>query len=239
MPRYAIVENNAPAWINPDDAKAHVSEQRGRPTNILALSSTELKAHRIYEPIRRYLGESPNDYERVSAPVLRYDLAENEVYAETQAKAVTQEQADGIANALRAGAKMRVKEFAEYLGESLTGPVPHHEQLAWLKKEDIARRYVATEDHENGALYTAAELAFLQRELSLTNGLDTDMDTLAGKIIARADLYSEAVGLISGLRRATQAQIDALGPRPTTAQINAVLDAAQAAAEAELARLNG
>ena len=123
-------------------------------------------------------------------------------------------------------AKTDVANFADEMAEKITGPVPMNEKLAWIKKEEAARAHVA-------GTPTAAQTALLQGELALTSALDSDIDTLAAKIIANADFYSVAVAAIAGIRRNTMAAIDALGPAPTDEQLDGVILSAKTIAEAK------
>lgn len=126
-----------------------------------------------------------------------------------------------------ADAKAAVVEFATGCAGTITGPVPEAEKMGWLKKEAAARAYLA------GTADTA-QTNLLSIEAGMTG---ESVSALASTIIAKADKYSAAVALISGHRRATMAAIDALGATPTQPQIDAVLTAAKAQAQAALAAL--
>ncbi len=136
---------------------------------------------------------------------------------------------EAVAARIRA-AKGRVVSFADALSEQITGPVPASEKLGWDKKEQAARAHLA-------GTATGAHTAMLKGELDAAGGLDTGLDDLAEKIIAKADFYAVAVARIAGIRRRTMAALDALGNSPTQAEIDATLAAAKADAEAAFAAL--
>ena len=135
--------------------------------------------------------------------------------------------ASSLAIARIVAAKAAVVAFADSAAAQITGPVPVAEQLGWVKKEAAARASIA-------GTAVAAQTAMLTAEATLTG---ETVAVLADKIVDRADLYSTAVALISGHRRATIALIDALGAAPTQAQLDAVLAAAKTQGEAALAAL--
>lgn len=132
------------------------------------------------------------------------------------------------ATARIAAAKAAVAAFGDAAAEQISGgPVPQAERLSWLKKELAARAFVAgTAD--------VAQVGRLAAEGALTGETTAEV---AAKIIANADLHSQAEPLIAGHRRATIALIDGLGATPTQAQIDAVLATAKTAGEAALAAL--
>lgn len=139
------------------------------------------------------------------------------------------EPSDAVAARI-ASARSRVVAFADALAEQITGPVPAAEKLGWDKKEAAARAHVA-------GVATAAQTAMLEGELEAAGGLDADLDDLAVKIIAKADFYALAVARIAGIRRRAMAAIDALGARPTQADLEATLAQAMTEAEAAFAAL--
>lgn len=85
------------------------------------------------------------------------------------------------------------------LSDSVTGPVPPDEKVAWLKKEQAARDYKA-------GSADAAQTAMIEGEADLTG---ETYAALADKVIAKADLYAQVVTLMVGYRRKAEADLAA------------------------------
>lgn len=81
----------------------------------------------------------------------------------------------------------------------LVEDVPLEERLSWAAKEVAARAHVAGAAEAHQTAFLSAEAAFLGETL----------DGLAGKVIAKADLFREVVARVAGLRRKLDAQIEA------------------------------
>ncbi len=113
------------------------------------------------------------------------------VTAETQA-------ADRLAGA-RAIARAQVLDAIAALTEAMTGPVPLAEKLCWPAKEAAAR---AIADGQA----TEAETALIAGEAAMTG---EDAAGLVGSILKNADAYRAVIAMLTGLRRAAEAAIDA------------------------------
>ena len=114
-----------------------------------------------------------------------------------------------------------VVSYIDSVADLITGPVPMSEKESWTKKEIAAREYLA-----DPVEISSDKLSLLQNELDLTVALDTDLHTLASKIIVQADLYSAFAGKMAGIRRTTMIALDALPSDTTQNQIDAVLASA-------------
>lgn len=126
--------------------------------------------------------------------------------------------------ALKASAKSRVAARADQIADMITGTVPLSERLSWPTKEAAARAVLA-------GTATAVQQSLIGAEAQVTGETPA---ALASSIVAKADAYIVAAGLIAGLRRKTMAAIDALAD-PATAESGLVT--IFAAAEAEAAAL--
>lgn len=134
----------------------------------------------------------------------------------------------GYLEAVKGNAKRRVAARADQIAQAITGIVPLAEQLSWPSKEAAARAYVA-------ATATSGQLAMLNAEATLAG---ESVATLAAKVIANADAYYAASGLIAGQRRKTMAAIDALDDAATVeADLAAIFATAETEAQALLASL--
>ena len=118
----------------------------------------------------------------------------------------------------RTAAHAALLNFAnEFLAQFFEGAADA-EPLAWVKKEEAARVYKAgTAD--------AKQTAMIEDEAAETGELPA---TLAEIIIVKADLYTKVIAFTSGLRRATQAELNAA---TTVEEIQPILDAAKVKAE--------
>jgi hypothetical protein len=132
--------------------------------------------------------------------------------------------------AVKSDAKRRVAERADEIAEVITGTVPLAERLSWPTKEAAARAILA-------GTATAVQQALISAEGQVTG--ETNV-ALAARIVANADTYIVAAGLISGQRRKTMAAIDALtDPATVSADLAAIFTTAEAEAQALLASLTG
>lgn len=113
--------------------------------------------------------------------------------AETQA-------AERLAGA-RTSARAQVLDAIAAVTEALTGPIPLAEKLCWSAKEAAARACA-----EGQA--TEAEAALIEDEAAMTG---EDAAGLVGRILKNADAYRGAIAMLTGLRRAAEAAIDAAG----------------------------
>lgn len=102
--------------------------------------------------------------------------------------------------AAKAMAKVRVSRRADEIAKMIAGTVPLAEQLSWPVKESAARAYAAGQA-------TPSQLGLLAAEAAVAG---ETVAALAAKVIANADAYFKAAGLIAGQRRRTMAAIDAL-----------------------------
>lgn len=84
---------------------------------------------------------------------------------------------------------------------------PESEVLSWAKQEDEARRWQAwaDEDEPNPAEEPATPLVDM---LAAERGMDKA--ELVGRIIAKADAYTQAVGVAVGKRQRLEDQLDAI-----------------------------
>lgn len=80
---------------------------------------------------------------------------------------------------------------------SITGNYPIDEKLAWSDKEAAALAFIAS-------TATASQANMLQNEANLTG---ETVSALALVIKAKAEAYKNIIGLVSGLRRKTEAAI--------------------------------
>ena len=113
--------------------------------------------------------------------------------AETQA-------AERLAGA-RTSARAQVLDAIAAVTEALTGPIPLAEKLCWSAKEAAARACA-----EGQA--TEAEAALIEDEAAMTG---EDAAGLVGSILKNADAYRAVIAMLTGLRRAAEAAIDAAG----------------------------
>jgi len=122
--------------------------------------------------------------------------------------------------AARIRARAALLGVIEAAAEAITGRVPLPEKLSWGSKEVAARAVLA------GAA-SAEQEAMIAGEAAQTGEA---VKALAGRVIRNADAYRGHVALLTGLRRHTEALIDA-------AQSEAQVDTALAAATARLSGL--
>jgi len=120
-------------------------------------------------------------------------------------------------------AKTAMVDYIDAFTRTLTGNIPADEKLSWTQKEAAARAYQA-------ASADASQTAMIEGEAGITGEAPGD---LAVAIIAKADLYRAVVVQITGLRRMTEAAIDAATPD----QYESILAAAMTQAEAAKAAL--
>ena len=129
-------------------------------------------------------------------------------------------------DALRRDARKAVLAFADKIASRLTDGYPDAERASWVAKQAEARAIVAGEADPAAYPVIAAEIALTGR----------DAAELAPVILAKASVYERAAGMISGLRQATLAAVDAA---VSAEEIAAVLASAKAQAEAKFAELTG
>jgi len=106
---------------------------------------------------------------------------------------------------IKADAKRRVAARADQIAERVIGSVPLSERLSWPIKEAAARAIQA-------GRATQVQHDLISAEADMVGETVAE---LAAKIIANANAYTIAVGMIAGQRRKTMAEIDALSD-PTT-----------------------
>lgn len=130
--------------------------------------------------------------------------------------------------AVKADAKRRVTARADEIAEAITGTVPLSERLSWPTKEMAARAVLA-------GTATAVQQALLAAEAQV---IGETVPSLASRIVANADAYIVAAGLIAGQRRKVTAAIDALtDPVTLDADLAAIFATAEQEAQALLASL--
>lgn len=129
---------------------------------------------------------------------------------------------------IKAAAKSRVAARADQIAEAITGTVPLAERLSWPTKEVAARAVLA-------GTATTGQQMILGAEAQVSG---ETVAVLAASIVAKADLYMTAVGLIAGQRRKTMAAIDAVtDPSTAAASLAAIFATAEQEAQALLASL--
>lgn len=129
---------------------------------------------------------------------------------------------------LKVAAKARVAARADQIVELITGTVPLSERLSWATKEAAARALVA-------GTATTVQQSLISAEAQVTGETAA---ALAASIIANAEAYIVAAGLIAGQRRKTMAALDALvDPVTAEADIAAIFATAETEAQALLASL--
>ena len=99
----------------------------------------------------------------------------------------------------RAKARAQVLDAIAAVAEAMTGPIPLAEKLCWSAKEAAARACA-----EGQA--TEAEAALIAGEAAMTG---EDAAALVGRILKNAEVYRGAIAMLTGLRRAAEAAIDA------------------------------
>lgn len=119
--------------------------------------------------------------------------------------------ADTLAQA-RAAARSQVLAAIGALTAAITGPVPLAEMLCWAAKEAAARALA-----EGRA--TEAEAALIAGEAAVTG---EGADVLVVRILGKADAYRGTVAALTGLRRATEADIDAAPDAGAVAKVTQV-----------------
>lgn len=124
----------------------------------------------------------------------------------TQARTATQKEQDSL-DAAKAGARAALMAFIEATTLAITGPVPLDEKLSWASKEVAARAVLAS-------TASSVETALIADEASVTG---ENLATLANRIVELADAYRSAIAKLTGLRRSTEAAIDAAAT-PTAVQ---------------------
>lgn len=133
-----------------------------------------------------------------------------------------------IMSAKIADAKARVAARADEIATLITGIVPLAERLSWPTKEVAARAVLA-------GTATAGQQLILGAEAQVSG---ETVAALAARIVANADTYMAAAGLIAGQRRKTMAAIDALADLATfDADLAAIFATAEQEAQALLASL--
>jgi hypothetical protein len=121
-------------------------------------------------------------------------------------------------------ALLAVLAFADEMGTQLLAGYPAAERASWDAKLAEARAIVAGE-------IDPLKFPVVAAEIGVTGANATDV---AAIVLAKAGMFQQAAGLISGLRQATIAGVDAA---QTLGEIAAVLDGAKAQAEAAMAGL--
>lgn len=125
--------------------------------------------------------------------------------------------------ATAADAKAAMVQWINTFTSELTGNVPAVEPLSWPVKEVAARAYLDGSPD-------AFQSALIETEAAITG---EEPATLAQNIIGKAVLYRAVVARITGLRRKTEAAIDA----SPVEHYEAILAAAIAGAEEQKAAL--
>lgn len=111
---------------------------------------------------------------------------------------ITEDEAKAILNPppteaeLAKQAKAQINSEYELAVRELTTGVPDSEKSTWLKQEQEARAYLAD----------SATATPLLDALSAARG--TEKSLLVGRIIAKADLYAQAIGTLTGIRQAKE-----------------------------------
>lgn len=158
-------------------------------------------------------------YQTHSSPSLAFDGSEvTQVYTVTDLEASKKSE---LRLVMIKEAKLKVVSELDLIANFLTGLVPLAERESWYKKEIVARKYVADPNS-----LSSVELNLLQNELDITGALDTDLPSLAAKIIQMADTFTAVAGKIAGIRRVAMTDLDALPDDVTQDQVNTVRDAA-------------
>jgi hypothetical protein len=96
-------------------------------------------------------------------------------------------------------ARAQVLAAITAMTEAITGPVPLAEKLCWVAKETAARACA-----EGRA--TQTETALIEGEAAMTG---EDKGDLVARILKNADAWRGAIAMLTGLRRAAIAAIDA------------------------------
>ena len=99
----------------------------------------------------------------------------------------------------RAKARAQVLDAIAAVAEAMTGPIPLAEKLCWSAKEAAARACA-----EGQA--TEAEAALIAGEAAMTG---EDAADLVGRILTNAEAWRGTIAMLTGLRRAAEAAIDA------------------------------
>ena len=119
-------------------------------------------------------------------------------------------------------AKAAMIAFIDRFTLSVTGPVPQDEKLSWDAKEQAAEAIIAE-------TATAKQTKLIQDEADITG---ETAETLSATIVAKATAYRSVVSRVAGLRRATEAAIDAEAAKttPDPFQYEIILENAQTTA---------
>lgn len=112
---------------------------------------------------------------------------------------------------MKAGALARINIAYEISLREITSGYPQHEIDSWPKQEQEARAWAANSSASTPWLNSAAGA----RKISKA--------TFASKIITKADLFAVLHGQLTGKRQALEDQINALGPNPAQASLDAII----------------
>lgn len=126
--------------------------------------------------------------------------------------------------AIKAEAANRVLASAEQMGTLFVAGYPDCERQSWPKKQ-IEANLIA------GGETDPKQFPVIAAEVDITGETPAD---IASWILARAAVFEQAAGIISGYRQIAIAGIDAAGDAEG---VQAALDAAMATAAAKLAEL--
>ena len=231
--RYAIVKEGVPQAASRKAVEEHLKQLT---TKVHPFGTVQ----KWTEDFRNTLGiysirdvKPPlSPYQTYSSPSLVFDGSEvTQVYTATDLEASKK---FDLRQAMITEAKLQVVSTLDNIADFLTGLVPLAERESWYKKEIVARKYMADPNS-----LSSEELTLLQNELNITGALDTDLPSLAAKIIQMADLFTAVAGKIAGFRRVAMADLDALPDDVTQDQVNTVRDNAITQAETAFVAMTG
>lgn len=119
-------------------------------------------------------------------------------------------------------AKIAMSMWIEGIGPVLRGNAPTDERLSWDAKRAEALAYLADDTSPTPILATEANIT------------GETVSVLAAVVVVKGNAYAAIAGLIAGLRRKTEAALDAT---TTSAQREAILAIAQVEAQQMIASL--
>lgn len=131
----------------------------------------------------------------------------------------TEKQATALAEA-QTSAATTVVATLDALSNQMTGDVPQAERDSWAEKHAAAIAFL-------DATASPTQIAMLAAETTVTGETQTE---LAGRIIAKADAFTVAIGAMSGLRRKYVEQIEDSATPEAVATAMAAFQAELAAA---------
>lgn len=116
----------------------------------------------------------------------------------------------------KTNAKAQIVSMFDAAASIITAGAPLAEQLSWPVKQESARAYLA-------GTATDEQKIILQAEASITG---ETLDSLCATILASVEQFAAASGMLAGLRRSSNAEIDAASD---TAAISAAIAKVEAA----------